>query len=359
MTERPVYLLTRLQRFGLAMLVLVALGMVGGSVVIWSGYYNVSANREHWGITTWLLTQVRDQSIRARADDVTVPDLSDPGLIALGAEHYKLGCSSCHGDAGEAQNPVYANMLPRPPDLRKAADDYDAGALYWIVHSGLKYTGMPAWPAVERGDEVWSVVAFLEALNRAEPAAIPALARQDDSGQVAGNCARCHGDAATPPINDRVPSLNGQNAVYLARALEEYRAGRRPSGIMAPIAHALSDADIAGKAEWYANLPPVREGPEQPIPPALMRAGRVLAKTGDAAGDLPACVSCHSGAAQFPRLEGLSRLYIETQLHLWRAGGRDASAHGAIMAVIGQRMTDAEVAAAAAYYASQLVEDTP
>ena len=36
--------------------------------------------------------------------------------------------------------------------------------LLYLVKHGIKFTGMPAWTALQRDDEVWAVVAFLRAL---------------------------------------------------------------------------------------------------------------------------------------------------------------------------------------------------
>ena len=43
---------------------LVVLAVVAEAVVIYSGAYYVGADKPHWSITTWLLKQARDRSIR-------------------------------------------------------------------------------------------------------------------------------------------------------------------------------------------------------------------------------------------------------------------------------------------------------
>ena len=40
---------------------------------IYSGAYNVGADEPHWSITTWLINQARDRSIRAHAPGIAVP----------------------------------------------------------------------------------------------------------------------------------------------------------------------------------------------------------------------------------------------------------------------------------------------
>ena len=66
------------------------------------------------------------------------------------------------------------------------------------------------------------------------------------------SCAACHG-ASGNSTNPLWPSLAGQNAAYLEKQLKDYRDGRRQDPIMAPMATALSDTDIADLAAYYAG----------------------------------------------------------------------------------------------------------
>jgi len=341
------------RRLGEAVLVVLGILLLGGTLFIWSGVYNIGASRDHFGIVTWLIAQLRDQSVNASAQGIEVPDLSDPGLAALGAEHYRTGCAACHGTPGEPLNPVFESMLPAPPDLYHAASDYEAAELFVIVHHGLKYTGMPAWPAIDRADEVWPVVAFLLKVHREGPQiydeTLPAEDEEPGTGRIAlENCLRCHGDGETSLVDDLVPRLEGQSAQYLARALTEYRDGARPSGMMQPIAHEMSDEEIAELAEYYAGLPAA--APAGDVAEETLEAGRQIFESGVPEEGVPACASCHMGAnPQFPRLHGQSAAYLMGQLQLWRHGVRDGTGYGAIMASVGQRLTEEQAEAVSLY----------
>lgn len=69
-------------------------------------------------------------------------------------------------------------------------------------------------------------------------------------------CEGCHGIAgyrtAYPDVY-HVPKLGGQSAVYLANALNAYKAGQRQHPSMRGIAASLSDKDIADLAAYYAE----------------------------------------------------------------------------------------------------------
>lgn len=68
-------------------------------------------------------------------------------------------------------------------------------------------------------------------------------------------CEGCHGipgyRTAYPDVY-HVPKLGGQSAVYLANALNAYKAGQRKHPSMRGIAASLSDKDIADLAAYYS-----------------------------------------------------------------------------------------------------------
>ncbi len=67
-------------------------------------------------------------------------------------------------------------------------------------------------------------------------------------------CAACHGAKGIAPGNN--PNLAGQKAAYLAKAMKDYRDGRRKDPMMGMMMKGLSDADIADLAAYYAAQKP-------------------------------------------------------------------------------------------------------
>jgi cytochrome c553 len=70
--------------------------------------------------------------------------------------------------------------------------------------------------------------------------------------------------------------------------------------------------------------------------------------------NIPPCDSCHSANALaiYPRLGGLSQTYLKNQLRLWKTGLRRETATERLMDVIASRLSDEQIAAVSAYYAS-------
>jgi cytochrome c553 len=73
--------------------------------------------------------------------------------------------------------------------------------------------------------------------------------------KVAQLCVSCHG-ADGVGITGDFPTLAGQHADYLARALAEYKKGDRKNPIMAGFAAGISDAEIEEIAQYYSRQRP-------------------------------------------------------------------------------------------------------
>lgn len=345
---------------------LITAALLGGALFVWSGIYNVSAAREHFGVTTSLFSTVRRQSIRTHSIGIETPPL-DADMIRIGAGHYEAGCAPCHGAPGRPASVIGRSMLPRAPQLGESAMDWSPAELFWIVHNGQKYTGMPAWIAAERDDEVWSVVAFLRELPVMESATYASLAGLADRpttavglGQadqteslVRDSCARCHGEPGRLPASELVPVLSGQAEGYLVRALADYAKGTRQSGIMQLATAGLSDEEMGRLAALYASAPAARLETGS-IQPAQRARGERIATEGLPEKGIPACFSCHNRFenGRFPHLAGQPARYISQQLQLWQKGLRGETPAGAIMSVIAARLDREAIADVAAFLQS-------
>jgi cytochrome c553 len=348
-----------------------ALGAVAGAVLFaWSGLYNVAASRGHWWVTDVFLRFAMESSVRTHAPDVEPPRLDDADLVLLGAGHYHSGCAYCHGAPGDPINPVAAEMLPSPPDLSERSPQWSDTQLFWLVKHGLKYAGMPAWPAQDRDDEVWAVVAFLRTLPDLDENGYAELVHGSATGGAAPDaaalaaaspnevqsCVRCHGDAEAPR-SALVPRIQGQPNEVLARALRDYASGRRHSGVMQQLAADLKPSEIDALAAYYAGLPRVA-AQDIPRPEADLDAGRRLAEEGQKSAGLPSCLSCHGndGLPIFPRLLGQNARYMEEQLRAWKRGGKGTSDADRLMGNIAQRLSDEQIRDVSAWLAAQPVD---
>jgi cytochrome c553 len=352
---------------------LTAAAIVGAAVVVISGVVPIKASSGHWPITAKFLDFAKLQSVATYSLGTRAPSLDDEAMLIRGASHYERGCYPCHGGPGGGVPPVMAAMTPDPPQLPDGLAGYKPEELFYIVKHGIKFTGMPAWPALQRDDEVWAVVAFLRKMPEIDAAEYRRLAYGEPTSTfgtfgtpgtpgipvtpraVRDICWRCHGVNGTGRGPGAFPSLAGQRAEYLYASLRAYADRRRFSGIMASVAAGLSDETMREVAQYYASLPP-REAEAANHASAIAR-GRAIAMQGVPERDIPACVECHGPTdipknPAYPRLTGQYVQYLALQLDLLRLRRRGGSPNVALMHVFVDRLDAEQIRSVTLYYGS-------
>lgn len=351
---------------GIAVAVLAALVVVSGVVPI-------KASSGHWAITARLLDFAKLRSVATYSTFIDPPPLDDDLLVVRGAAHYEGGCLPCHGAPGAVVAPVMAAMTPQPPALLDRLARYEPEELFYIVKHGIKLTGMPAWSAQQRDDEVWAVVAFLRKMPELDPAAYRRLARGQTESMsdlssdiprvgptpppepVRGVCWRCHGTDGIGRGEGAFPSLAGQRAEYLYASLRAYAGRQRFSGIMTNVAANLTDDAMQQAAQYYSGLSPRHV--EQAMDTSAFARGQRIASLGVPDRDIPACIECHGPTdapknPSYPRLAGQHRRYLASQLQLLKARERGGSVNVNLMHVFVDRLRPEDIRDASVYFSS-------
>ncbi len=332
-----------------------AAGIIGVIVLV-SGIVPIKASSGHWPITAWLLDFASDRSVATHSIGIEAPELNDADAIILGAATYESNCRFCHGQPGEGQPPVAQAMTPTPPLLSDSVPQMDAAELFYILKHGIKFAGMPAWPTQKRDDEIWPLVAFLKELPRMDNTAYRDLIKVESVEYLVESCAACHGEDGNGRAGERVPVLAGQYVAYLRDSLNAYRAGKRNSGIMMPIAHRLTDDEIGEISKYYASQNRLRTN-LQALDGASIEHGRRLAYEGDQKAKIPSCVDCHGPgdilrSDDYPVLAGQPAWYLKQQLELFSKRDRGGSENASLMHPIADKLDDKSRRDLAFYYAS-------
>ncbi|SHF73498.1 Cytochrome c553 [Loktanella atrilutea] len=384
---------------------LAVIGGIIGALIVSLGLVTISARPPHNALTRTILHYTFKRSTANAGGSVDVPaDLDSPARVALGIQHYANVCSSCHGGPELGQSPVALSMRPRPQHLASVVGEFSDEQLFVILRDGVRFSAMPAWPASQNFDEIWSVVAFLRALpdmtnaeyvaatQRALPEDAPELAfdapdqlsgldvgikappmdeylyatpgtgwhEYASNGDVIATCAACHGAKGSGDATaGQAPNLTVPSAAYMTKALREYANGTRPSGIMTTVAASLTDAQIKGLSEYYASLPDIAPPRDQaalgdPV------AGEIIATAGLPDQALPACYTCHQNVSEaagmlIPPIAGQSAAYVRHRLDAfaepyWTGAGTSAWQP---MHWIAKSLNPQQRADLAAYFAQQ------
>lgn len=347
---------------------------LGAWLLAWSGLVPVAASSGHTRLTYLFLDFAKRNAVELQSGGVTVPPLDDPALLVKGAGHYATGCAPCHGAPGHRRATVSQQMTPEPPLYAERFSRWDAGEMFWIVKHGIKYTGMPAWPALKRDDEVWAMVSFLQKLpemsaeeynrlaygpafhvRKEEVPSNKLKALADELSPALVDCARCHGFDGNARGKGAFPKIAGQNEAYLFASLEAFANGTRHSGIMQPAAANLDEQALHALAGYFAALQRTGTGSRAIDRTALSR-GSLIAATGIPERGVPACSQCHGPGAErnpmYPELSGQYADYLVLQLELFKSGTRGGTPYSHIMKTVTRRMTPDDMHAVAAYYAS-------
>lgn len=171
-------------------------------------------------------------------------------------------------------------------------------------------------------------------------------------------CTGCHGIPgyqATFPEVHKVPMIAGQNAKYLAAALDAYRKGDRRHPTMRGIAASLSDQDIADLAAYYEQLGKSQTGKaELPAKPRIEPKPQVAALLQKAA-----CVSCHGDNFSkpidpaYPKIAGQHADYLFVALKSYKAEPNAVLGRSnPVMGGIAKQFSNAELKALANYLGS-------
>jgi mono/diheme cytochrome c family protein len=156
---------------------------------LWAGWYNVAATDHHNGLTLWLMDFTLEHSVEHHAASQHAPTaLQDSATIRLGAYHYQHMCTGCHGAPGlKLEGEDRVAMYPEPPDFTKDIGGWTPSQFFWIVKSGIKMSGMPAFGGTDSDDELWAIAVFAPSLPklsaeqyRALYAAMDSTADHDD-----------------------------------------------------------------------------------------------------------------------------------------------------------------------------------
>ncbi len=129
-------------------------------------------------------------------------------------------------------------------------------------------------------------------------------------------CFGCH-DASGYSPDVTFPILSGQQYYYIYVQLKDFKAGRRASDLMGPIAAEMEKDEMKLLAKYFSS---------QPWPRVNYRGDSGKVAKGEAVTVAGMCVQCHLGGfvgnSRVPRLAGQFKEYILKTLSDFKTGAR-------------------------------------
>jgi mono/diheme cytochrome c family protein len=110
---------------------------------------------------------IRRWSLPSGAGGSKNPFASSPEVLQEASRHFADHCASCHGNDGSGNTELGRNLYPPAPDMRlPATQELSDGELYYIIHNGVRWTGMPAWGETGDDPDSWKLAQFIRHLPK-------------------------------------------------------------------------------------------------------------------------------------------------------------------------------------------------
>jgi len=147
--------------FGFLLLVVAA---VASAAYVLSGGF--SAREQPGAVETFFARRLRHLAVPRASREARNPVPPTPEPISEAMEHFADHCAICHDNNGSGNTAIGQGLYPKPPDMRLAAtQELSDGELYYIIHNGIRFTGMPAFGPAEGEDlDSWKLVHFIRHL---------------------------------------------------------------------------------------------------------------------------------------------------------------------------------------------------
>lgn len=130
-----------------------------------------SARAKPSAMESFLANTMLRLSIPAGAKQAKNPVANTPEVLHDAMIHFADHCAMCHANNGSGDTEMGRNLYPKPPDLREESQELTEGEIYYIIHNGVRLTGMPAFGPAEGEDrQSWELVHFIRHLPQLTPA---------------------------------------------------------------------------------------------------------------------------------------------------------------------------------------------
>ena len=158
--------------------VLVVACGLGAAYVVRSGF---SARDQPSRLEAFVARRVRSLGVPSGARDARNPIPLTSEVLAAARGHFADHCATCHANDGSGQTEIGRNLYPKAPDMRlPETQNLSDGELFYIIHNGIRLTGMPAWggpdeqaghvePAEHADQDSWKLVHFIRHLPALTP----------------------------------------------------------------------------------------------------------------------------------------------------------------------------------------------
>jgi mono/diheme cytochrome c family protein len=159
-----------MRNFILGMVVaVVALAIVGAGAAL-LGLLPTRANASPPEWESHFAMSALDNAVERHAARQNNPVPATDANLIDGLKIYSVNCAGCHGGIDRKPAEFGRSFYPPAPNFIQEGDDDPEWHIYYVVHNGIRYTGMPAWDKTLSETEMWKVTALLARMEKLPPA---------------------------------------------------------------------------------------------------------------------------------------------------------------------------------------------
>ena len=152
------------RKLALALILLVA----AIAAAAWSiSSHGFSARAEPSAAEALIARFLRRLAMPRDAAGASNPVAPSPEVMSEAMAHFADHCASCHANDGSGGTDFGLGLYPPPSDLRKNdTQKLSDGELFYIIHNGIRFTGMPAFGDEDPAKDMdsWKLVHFIRHL---------------------------------------------------------------------------------------------------------------------------------------------------------------------------------------------------
>jgi mono/diheme cytochrome c family protein len=159
-----------MRNFILGIVIAILVLLIGGLGLALLGFLPTRANSVPPEMERHIAMSALDNSVERHAPRVNNPvPPTDENLIE-GLKIYTMNCALCHGGVDRQPSTFEKSFYPPPPNLILHPPDDPEWHVFYLIHNGVRYTGMPAWDKTLSEPDIWKLTAFLTHVDKLPPA---------------------------------------------------------------------------------------------------------------------------------------------------------------------------------------------
>jgi len=158
-----------MRNFILGIVITVLVLLIGGLGLALLGFLPTRANVAPPEMERHIAMSALDNSVERHAPRLNSPvPPTDENLIE-GMKIYTMNCAGCHGGLDRKLVPLGQSFYPPAPNFILHPPDDAEWHVFYVIRTGVRYTGMAAWDKTLSETDMWKVTAFLSRVDKLPP----------------------------------------------------------------------------------------------------------------------------------------------------------------------------------------------